>query len=141
MARRRSTIGSVTFATVGDYTERYGEPADAARAEVLLNDASALMLSEYEGFYGTAYEKGAHATFDRSASAVCCLLVNRVLNAPAAMVGATQYSQAAGGYNASVTYGTALGEMYLGKTERKRLGLVGQSLRALHPIERGEVAE
>ncbi len=129
------------FATVDDYAARYGAPADPERAATLLEDASAILLSTYEGFWGEAYEEGAHGDFDRSATAVCCLLVNRVLNAPAAMVGATQYSQAAGGYNASVTYGTALGEMYLGKTERKRLGLVGQSIRALRPIERGEVVE
>lgn len=130
----------VTFASVEDYAKRFGEPADAGRTEVLLGDASATMLSEYEGFYGTAYVEGAHAAFDRAACSVCCLLVNRVLSAPAAMAGATQYSQGAGGYTASVTFGSALGEMFLGSTERKRLGLVGQSLRALRPVERGEVA-
>ena len=53
--------------------------------------------------------------------------------------GATQYSQGAGGYTASVTYGSALGEMYLGKTDLKRLGLNAQVRRVLHPLERGEV--
>ena len=76
-----------------------------------------------------------------AALAVCCLLVNRVLSAPAAMAGATQYSQGAGGYTTSVTYGSALGEMYLGKRDLRRLGLTGQALGALTPLERGGVAE
>lgn len=125
------------FATVEDYSARYGAPADETRTEVLLSDASALLLSEFEAVYGP-YEEGVCAAFDRNACAVCCLLVNRVLNAPAAMAGATQYSQGAGGYTASVTFGSALGEMYLGKTPREMLGLDAQVMRALHPAERGE---
>ncbi|WP_368133200.1 Gp19/Gp15/Gp42 family protein [Collinsella bouchesdurhonensis] len=129
------------LASVEDYTARYGEPADSGRATALLDDASALLLSAYEGFWGEDYAEGAHAAFDRSACAVCCMVVNRVLSAPAAMLGATQYSQGAGGYTASVSYGSALGEMYLGKSDLKRLGLDVQRMRVLTPIERGEVTE
>jgi hypothetical protein len=128
----------VTFAGIEDYTARYGTVADEARVTALLSDASAVILSAYEGFYGTEYVQGAHEAFDRSACAVCCLLVSRVLNAPSALVGATQYSQGAGGYTASVSYGSALGEMYLGKSDLKRLGLDGQRMRVLTPYERGE---
>ena len=124
------------FATIEDYTARYGEPADSGRATALLDDASALLLSAYEGFWGEDYAEGAHAAFDRSACAVCCMVVNRVLAAPAAMLGATQYSQGAGGYTASVSY-----EMYLGKSDLKRLGLDVQRMRVLTPYERGEVTE
>lgn len=129
------------FATIEDYTARYGEPADSERATALLDDASALLLSAYEGFWGEGYAEGAHAAFDRAAAAVCCMVVNRVLSAPAAMLGATQYSQGAGGYTASVSYGSALGEMYLGKADLKRLGLDVQRMRVLTPYERGEVTE
>ncbi len=125
----------MAYATVKDYEKRYGEPGDPARCSALLDDASDLMLAAYEERVG-AYEEGCVPAFDRSAEAVCCLLVNRVLAAPSSMVGATQYSQGAGGYTASVTYGSALGEMYLGKSDLKRLGLVGQSLSALSPIDR-----
>lgn len=45
-----------------------------------------------------------------------------------------QYSQGAGGYTASVSYGSALGEMYLGKTELKRLGLHDQRIGTLQPV-------
>lgn len=121
------------LATIEDYRSRHGEPADAARAKTLLEDASNLLLSAYEAHAG-GYKRGKLAAFDRSAPAVCCLVVNRVLSAPAALAGATQYSQGAGGYTASVSYGSALGEMYLGKTELKRLGLLEQSIGALSPV-------
>lgn len=80
------------FATVEDYKKRYGEPGDEERCKVLLSDATDQMLSAFEEVYGT-YQEGVCAAFDRNAAAVCCLLVNRVLSAPAAMAGATQYSQ------------------------------------------------
>lgn len=128
------------LASVDDYKARYGEPADSARTEVLLQDASDLLLAAFEDRIGE-YAEGACPAFDRVAPAVCCLLVNRVLSAPSAMAGATQYSQGAGIYTASVTYGSALGEMYLGKSDLRRLGLTGQALGSLTPLERGGVTE
>ncbi len=127
----------MALATVEDYKARYGEPGDAERAALLLEDASGLMLSAFEDALGD-YAEGECAAFDRNACAVCCLVVNRVLTAPSALAGATQYSQGAGGYTASVTYGSALGEMYLGRSELKRLGLLTQSLGALTPLDRTE---
>ncbi len=127
----------MALATVEDYAKRYGEPGDRDRAALLLEDASGILLSAFEEALGD-YAEGKCAAFDRSAAAVCCLVVNRVLSAPAALAGATQYSQGAGGYTASVTYGSALGEMYLGRSDLKRLGLLGQSLASLSPIDRAE---
>ncbi len=124
----------MALATVEDYAARYGEPGDADRAALLLDDASNLMLSAFEDALGD-YAEGVCAAFDRNACAVCCLVVNRVLTAPAALAGATQYSQGAGTYTASVTYGSALGEMYLGRSDLKRLGLLMQSLGALSPLD------
>ena len=115
------------FATAEDYTARYGAAADEARLNALLSDASAMLLSEYEAAYGVPYERGQSDAFDRAAPAVACMLVNRVLNTPANMAGATQLSQGAGSITASVTYGSALGEMY------------GSVRRVLRPIERGEL--
>ena len=129
-------MGTV-FATVEDYKKRYGEPGDEERCKALLSDATDQMLSAFVVVSGT-YPVGVGAAFDRTPTAVCCRLVTRVHSAPAAMGGATRYSQGAGGYTASVTYGSALGEMYLGKTDLKRLGLNAQVRRALHPMERGD---
>lgn len=125
-------MAGTVFATVDDYAARYGAPGDEKRLEVLLQDASAYMLSAFEEVYG-AYEEGVCEAFDRGATAACCLLVNRVLSAPAAMAGATQYSQGAGGYTASITYGSALGEIYMGKSVREMLGLDAQVMRSLRP--------
>ena len=121
------------LATPEDYAARYGDVADTARLGVLLADATSLLLSAYEARWGEGYAPGAHPAFDRAAAAVCCLLANRVLSAPQMLTGATQYSQTAGGYNASVTYGSAMGEMYLGKTDLRRLGLWGSAIRELRP--------
>lgn len=122
------------LATLEDYSARYGgvAAADEARVTTLLADASAMLLAAYERLWGD-YFPGAHPTFDRSAAAVCCLVVNRVLNAPAALAGATQYSQGAGSYTATVTYGGSLGEMYLGKSDLKRLGLSGARIVEITP--------
>ncbi len=83
-------MGTV-FATVEDYKKRYGEPGDEERCKVLLSDATDQMLSAFEEVYGT-YQEGVCAAFDRNATAVCCLLVNRVLSAPAAMAEAVPIS-------------------------------------------------
>ena len=128
------------FATVGDYAARYGDPADEGRVALLLGDASAMLLSEYEAYWGDEYAEGAHEAFDRSACAVACKLAHGALSAPAGFEGATQYSQGAGGYTASVTFGGALGHMWLGKADRALLGLSGQRMRVLLPAERGGAA-
>lgn len=125
----------MTFATIEDYEARYGVPTDEKRTALLLDDASALLLNAYEDFYGVEYAEGVHESFDRSAKAVACLIVNRVLTAPSALVGATSLSQGGGGYTASVGFGAALGEMYLGKSDLKRLGLNGQVMHSLTPKE------
>ena len=57
------------LAGIDDYTARYGEPADAARTEVLLQDASDLVLAAFEDRMG-AYAVGACPAFDRAAPAV-----------------------------------------------------------------------
>lgn len=123
----------MALATVRDYAARYGEPADPARVTVLLQDASALLLSAYERRYGAAYATGEHPAFDRGCAAVACKLVDSALSVPDGFAGATQYSQGAGGYTASVTYGSALGSMWLSKTDLRLLGLGGSLIRAVEP--------
>ena len=128
--------GTDSFADIEDYAVRYGLPADEARAAVLLGDASGMLLAAYEEFFGASYRNGEHPAVDRSAPAVCCAMVQRALNVPAGMAGATQYSQGGGGYTASVSFGGALGDLYLGKSDFKRLGLDGARMRAIAPAVR-----
>lgn len=125
------------FAAPADYEARYGE-ADPARLAALLEDASGILLAEFERHEGMPYMPGANAAFDRAAKAACCKLANQALGAPDGFAGATQYSQGAGGYTASVTYGSALGSMFLGKSDLKALGLSGSALRSLRPMRGGE---
>lgn len=122
------------FASVEDYTKRYGDVADSDRVEVILSDASDAMLNAYESSWGEAYQEGAHEQFDRSATAVCCAIAHRSLSVPAEFEGASQYSQTAGSYNASITFSNPTGDIYLSKTELKRLGLYGQRIGAVMPI-------
>lgn len=124
--------GNVAFASVGDYVARYGRPVDEARLSVLLGDASDMLLAVYEGRFGAAYVEGAHSAFDRGAAAVCCAMVQRALHVPDGYAGATQMSQGGGGYTASVSFGGALGDLYVGKSELKRLGLDGTLMRSMH---------
>lgn len=121
------------LATVADYEVRYGAAEDPARVEALLKDASAMLLSAYESFWGEPYLTGAHPSFDRSASAVCCAIAHRALSVPAGLAGVTQYSQTAGSYNASVTYANPTGDLYIGKSDLKRLGLSGMRIGSIAP--------
>lgn len=125
---------TIVFATQEDYEVRYGDVADTARLDALLEDASTMMLASYEGYYGTPYEAGVHDVFDRSACSVCCAVAHRSLSVPAGFEGANQYSQTAGSYNASITFSNPTGDIYLSKTELKRLGLYGQRIGAVMPI-------
>lgn len=125
---------TIVFATQADYELRYGDVADTARLDALLEDASTMMLASYESYYGAPYETGAHDVFDRSACAVCCAVAHRSLSVPAGFEGASQYSQTAGSYNASVSFSNPTGDMYLTKTDLKRLGLTGQAIGVIMPI-------
>lgn len=113
----------MTHATAADYAARYGEPADRARCAVLLQDASDMLDAEYAARYGGEWEEGAHPAYDRSACAVTCAVVARALAVPEGFLGATQYTQTAGSYSASMTMANPSADLYLTKTDRARLGL------------------
>lgn len=126
------------FAAPEDLEQRWrplgGE--ERAQAAVLLSDASDMLLAAYEERFGSAYAEGAHPAFDRSAASVCCAVVRRAMGVPDAFAGATQMSQGGGGYTASVSFGGALGDLYLGRSDLARLGLSGSSIRAIRPMVR-----
>ena len=117
------------FATLDDYQARYGAvpEADSGRVEALLSDATAMLLSAYLDRYSVEYPEGDHPEFERSAKAVTCAVVSRAFNSPMGMPGATQLSQGAGSYTASVTFANPTAEMWLSRNDRKRLGLTGSA--------------
>ena len=132
---------SEPFATLADYELRHGAVADgdAARVAALLADAGDMLLSAYESRWG-AYAPGTRPAFDRSACSVACAVVSRAMSAPLGLAGATQYSQTAGIYNASVTFANPTAELWLGRSDLKRLGLAGcriGSIEAMTGADRG----
>lgn len=127
---------TAAFASVDNYAARYGPPVDSARTTALLNDASNVLLSAYESHFNASYVNGVRPAFDRSAEAVCCAMVQRAMNVPDGFAGATQLSQGGGGYTASVSFGGALGDLYLGKSDMRKLGLDGSRMGSITPMMR-----
>ena len=119
--------------TLEEYAARYGTPPDPGRVSALLSDACDMLLSAYEGRWGH-YVEGAHAAFDRGYKAVACAVVSRAVSVPDCFAGATQYSQTAGSYNASVTFANPTADLWLGKSDLKRLGLAGTRIGSIAPM-------
>lgn len=125
--------------TLEEYASRYGTPSDPDRVAALLSDACDMLLTAYERRWG-AYVKGAHAAFDRGFKAVACSIVSRAVNVPEGFAGATQYSQTAGTYNASVTFANPTADLWLGKSDLRRLGLAGMRIGSIAPMVGGDRA-
>lgn len=129
---------ATVFATKKDYELRYGEVLNQEQLETILEDATDMMLTVYEGYYGEPYQEGNHPSFDRSSCAVCCAVAHRALSVPEGFEGATQFSQTAGSYNASISFSNPTGDLFLTKTDLKRLGLTEQRIGYMLPlIEKG----
>ena len=83
---------------------------------------------------GVQYLAGSNPTFDENVKSVCVAMVARAVNAPGAMAGITQQSQAAGPYSSSVTFANPTGDLYLGRSDLKRLGLAGCRVRSIQAV-------
>lgn len=118
-------MSDTVFATVEDYEDRYGSVDDEGRLATLLADASDMLLTAYEGKYGAAWAEGEHAAFDRNARAVACAVAHRALSTPSGIDGATASTMTAGVYSQSVTWSNPTGDLWLGKSDLRRLGLLG----------------
>lgn len=119
--------------TLEEYAARYGTPPDPERVFALLSDACDMLLTAYEGRFG-CYVEGAHQAFDRGYKAVACSVVSRAVSVPDCFAGATQYSQTAGSYNASVTFANPTADLWLGKSDLRRLGLAGTRIGSIAPM-------
>nr|DAV97122.1 MAG TPA: hypothetical protein [Caudoviricetes sp.] len=80
---------------------------------------------------GSDYAAGVNATFDENVKPVCVAMVARAVNAPGAMAGITQQSETAGPYSSSFTFANPTGDLYLGRSDLKRLGLAGCRVRSI----------
>ena len=119
----------MAYATVNDVQERMTRTLTADEQTVctsLLNDAAIII---------DAFNANASADAKRTVS---CRMVVRALgdgNNQGVPTGATQGSMSALGYSQSWTIGSgAVGELYIGKLEKKILG-VGDSIGSYSPTE------
>ena len=119
--------------TLEEYASRYGTPSDPERVSALLSDACDMLLTAYESRWG-GYAAGEHPAFDRGYRAVACAVVSRAVSVPDCFAGATQYSQTAGSYNASVTFAYPTADLWLGKSDLRRLGLAGMRIGSIAPM-------
>lgn len=122
------------FATVEDYTARYGEVDDTDKLECLLLDASNYLQALYFTEYGEEYKQGERVLFDLNAPAVTCAIVARMLNVPAGMEGVSQTSQSADVYSASYTFANPTGDFYLTKSDKERLGIGAGVISSIKPL-------
>lgn len=117
----------MAYATVTDVQGRMSQTMSAAEQAIcsnLLDDAAVII---------DAYNDGATAS---AKSIVSVRMVIRAMNIDQDVpMGATQGSMSALGYSQSWTMGTnaSVGELYLGKLEKKLLG-VGDAIGASNPL-------
>ena len=112
------------FATVEDYERRYGPCADRAGLEEALADATRLIEAECRA-------SGVDVSDPALAGAlmqVCRAAAARAMQAgeSGAPLGATQFSQGAGGFSESWSLANPSAEVYLTKADRAMLGVGAQ---------------
>lgn len=110
------------FATATDLADRWRplSPAEAARAEVLLGDASAIIRTLSPGIDA----KIADDLLDPGVpKAIACAMVKRVMQGPSDLDGVSQTQQTAGPFSQGVSFANPTGDLYLTKTEKQRLGI------------------
>lgn len=119
------------FATVGDYTARYGPVDDEKRLATMLSDASSFLASQR----GLAVDPGDELQASLL-TAVTCAMVHRSMVA-GSYAGLSNVSQGAGGYTASATVYNPGGDFYLTKGERSALGIGAGRIGQTDPYGRG----
>ena len=123
------------FATVEDYTARYGAVDDEGTLSVLLTDASAFIA----GFPGFRLREDDEA-FMANLVRITCSVVHRSLSA-GDFVGMTQYSETANDYTAMVTPYNPAGDFYLTTPEKRVLGITRSRVAQIWPYARCEDAQ
>lgn len=109
----------MVFAEVSDVEARWRtlSTAEQSRADVLLEDASAIL----DRLVKVDVDDGRQASLLKT---TCCNMVIRAMSATESdSYGATQMSMTAGPYSQSWTYGNPTGDLYLTRLEKKLLGI------------------
>lgn len=120
------------FATVEDFTNRFGQVEDKELLEEILMDATRFIATKLE-------RKGIDPDNPDKADLymqVCRAVANRCLDREsedAIPDGIVQMTHTEGPFTKSYTLGNAFGDMYLTKAEKDLLGLSGSRIRFICP--------
>jgi len=122
------------FATIQDYTDRYGAVDDADMLAAKLDDSSIYMM-QLMNKHGISYDDP-DELFEAALVSVCCSVTNRIMPsaAPMAVDGLTSYSQtSAAGYSESFGFSTTYSTPKLNDMELELLGIATQRIGYLQP--------
>ena len=105
------------FATYVDLEARWRtlSTAEQARADVLLGDASQLIVD-------LRPDLASHVSA-ATLEAIVCAMVKRAMQGPVDLDGVTQTQQTAGPFSQGVSFANPSGDLYLTKGEKQRLGI------------------
>ena len=134
--KKGKQMAITAFATIDDLQARWRtlEDSEVEQAQVLLQDATAMLMSKLKRHgvtIDTEDEVQAHNLVE-----ICCAMVRRCMDAPQDMFDATSISQAAGPYSQSFNLSNASGSLYIKKAEAAILGCT-QRVGALRPYIEG----
>lgn len=110
------------FAENSDVAARWRtlSAAEQARADVLLDDASAILRS----LVPTVDAQITAGTLDPIVPlSIVCAMVKRAMQGPVDLDGVTQSQTTTGPFSTGVTFANPSGDLYLTKSEKQRLGL------------------
>jgi hypothetical protein len=128
------------FATVADLEARWRPLSDTerVRAQVLLLDASVLIAQRCPEALAPPV-----GVFVDALRAVTCEMVKRAMIAPVDQPSASNTQMTAGPYSESLTFANPTGDLYLTRSEEKRLGIgkgcIGSIRPAIHDRDGGEI--
>lgn len=120
--------GFEPFADASAYHDVYPEDKASDERIAPLLRAASLRLDTELSVWKPGYVRGSDSTYDEKLALACCEMVHDSVTIPDTAAGATQYTQGAGGYTASVTFATARGSLSVTKPIRKLLGFGGGGL-------------
>ena len=124
------------FASVADYTARYGAPSDPDRCRVLLDDAGAFLEGELlrSGIEVDEDDELQESNLKR----ISCRLVSSMLDTADGMSGVSQSSMTAGPFTNSWTFSNPTGAFKLLQSERRSLGVGGVRAGSVAPLVHGD---
>ena len=124
----------MSFATISDYEAKYGSVGDEDALQAWLDDATVYLTALLGGSLDP--EDAVQASLLMT---VCRDMTHRAYASVAPGYGVTSYSQGANGFNESMSYANATGDLYLTKAERLLLGIGTQQVGWYDPYDQSEL--